>query len=62
MQLQLTSAEEELLCEILRQHQRELVLEISHADHLEFKLRLRARALVLEGLLDKLGISRLTAN
>ncbi len=62
MQLQLSVQEEELLAEILHQHQRELMLEISHSAHHEFKMRLRARAQLLEGLLDKLGVSRLTAN
>ncbi len=62
MQLQLTLAEEELLAEILRRHQRELMLEISHSDHHEFKLRLRARAQLLEDVLEKLGVSRLSAN
>ncbi len=62
MELQLTLPEQEFLVDVLRQHQRELMLEISHSDHLEFKLRLRARAELLEGLLDKVGASRLSAN
>ncbi len=62
MEFQLTLAEQEVLAEILRQHQRELMLEISHSDHHELKLRLRARAQFVEGLPDKLGISGLTAN
>jgi hypothetical protein len=62
MELKLNLDEQELLADILRHQQRELTLEISHADHYEFKQRLRARAQLLEDVLDKLGVSRLTAN
>jgi tRNA G26 N,N-dimethylase Trm1 len=62
MELRLTLDERQLLAEILRQHQRELSLEISHTDHHEFKTRLRARAQMLEEVLEKLGASQFAAN
>ena len=62
MELRLTVEEQQLLAEILRQHQRELSLEISHTDHHDFKARLRARAQTLEGVLEKLGVSQFAAN
>ncbi|MBZ5566364.1 MAG: hypothetical protein LAN64_00790 [Acidobacteriia bacterium] len=54
MEMHITAQEQELLAEVLRQHQRELLREISHADHHDFKLALRARARLLEELLKKL--------
>ena len=62
MELRLNLEEQQLLAEILRQHQRELSLEISHTDHHEFKIRLRDRQQVLEGVLEKLGVSQFAAN
>ncbi|HEX9119078.1 MAG TPA: hypothetical protein VF840_00910 [Terriglobales bacterium] len=62
MELQLTLQEEQLVAEVLRHYQRELRLEISHTDHHEFKSRLRERAQVLEGVLEKLGVSQFAAN
>lgn len=62
MELQLTLQEEQLIAEVLRQYQRELRLEISHTDHHEFKSKLRERAQVLEGVLEKLGVSQFAAN
>jgi hypothetical protein len=62
MELRLSVEEEQLLAEILRQYQRELSLEISHTDHHDFKVRLRARAQLLEGMLEKLGVSQFAAN
>ena len=56
MELHLTAQEQELLGEILRQHQRGLLLEISHAGHHDFKVALRDRARLLEGLLEKLDV------
>jgi mevalonate kinase len=62
MELRMTLEEQQLMAEILKQHQRELMLEISHTDHHEFKSRLRERARLLEGLLEKLGVSQFAAN
>jgi hypothetical protein len=62
MELRLTLEEERLLAEVLRQYQRELRLEISHTDHYEFKSKLRERAHLLEGVLEKLGVSQFAAN
>ncbi|MBZ5629154.1 MAG: hypothetical protein LAO06_09855 [Acidobacteriia bacterium] len=54
MELHITAQEKELLAEVLRQHQRELMLEISHAAHHDFKVALRDRARLLEELLKRL--------
>ena len=62
MELRLTLQEEQLVAEVLRQYQRELRLEISHTDHHEFKSKLRERAQLLEGVLEKLGVSQFAAN
>lgn len=62
MELRLTLQEEQLMAEVLRQYQRELRLEISHTDHHEFKSRLRQRAQLLEGILEKLGVAEFAAN
>ena len=60
MELQLTVEEQELLTEILEHYQRELLLEISHADHHDFKASLREREGMLESLLDKLRLVQLS--
>jgi hypothetical protein len=57
MELHITAPEHELLAEILQQHQRELLREIAHADHRDFKVALRDRARLLEVLLKKLEAS-----
>jgi hypothetical protein len=62
MELRLSLEEEHLVAEILRQYQRELALEIAHTDRHDFKTTLRHRALVLEGILEKLGVSQFIAN
>ncbi len=62
MELKLTVDEEQLVAEILRNHQRELRLEISHTDHQIFKSRLRERARLLEAVLEKLGVSQFSLN
>ena len=54
MELRLTEKEEELLREILPDHQKHLLHEINRADHHEFKTVLRNRCTVVEGLIDKL--------
>lgn len=56
MELHINSEEGKLLAEILHRYQRELLLEISHADHREFKEALRRRAQMLEGLLEKVVV------
>ncbi len=56
MELRLSPKEQELLAEILRHYQRELLLEISHANHREFKITLRQRAEILERLLEKVAV------
>jgi hypothetical protein len=61
MELQLNAEEQKLLAEILRQHQRELLLEISHADHHEFKVALRERERMLEEMLKKLYAGQMAA-
>ncbi len=55
MDLHITAQEQELLADVLRHCQRELLLEISHASHQEFKAGLRQREGLLEELLDKLA-------
>jgi hypothetical protein len=62
MELKLTVDEEQLVAEVLRHYQRELRFEISHTDHHELKSRLRERAQLLEGVLEKLGVSQFAAN
>lgn len=62
MELRLTLEQQQLIADVLRQHQRELMMEISHTDHRELKTRLRERARVLEDVLEKLGVSQFTAN
>lgn len=57
MDLQLTAEERELLAHILQEKHRELLKEIFHTDHHEFKRLLREREKVLEGILTKLGVS-----
>jgi hypothetical protein len=54
MELTLTSEELELLVRILEQHHRELLNEIWHTQHREFKLTLRKDEKVLESLLARL--------
>jgi hypothetical protein len=53
MELQLTVEEQEFLRDVLEHYQRELLLEISHAAHHDFKTALREREGLLEALLDK---------
>ena len=62
MELRLTVEEQQLLAEILSKHQRELMREIAHTDHHEFKSRLRERARLLEGVLEKLRVSQFAAH
>jgi hypothetical protein len=51
--LALNDEEKELVQEILEERQRTLLLEISHADHHNFKLALRKNAELLESVLKQ---------
>jgi hypothetical protein len=53
MEFHVTVAEQKLLVEVLEQYHRELLMEISHTDHHEFKLALRERARTVEALLER---------
>jgi vacuolar-type H+-ATPase subunit E/Vma4 len=55
MNLTLTTEEEELLRELLSEHQRELFREISRADHRDFKHNLQRQERLLESVLSKLS-------
>jgi hypothetical protein len=54
MELRLTDKEEELLRELLQEHEKHLLHEINKADHHEFKTGLRNRCTMVEGLIEKL--------
>jgi hypothetical protein len=54
MELRLTAEEEELLLNLLQEHQTHLLREIAKAHHHEFRDGLRHRCTVLEAMLDKL--------
>jgi hypothetical protein len=54
MELRLTKEEEELLLNLLQEHQTHLLREIAKAHHHEFRDGLRHRCTVLEAMLDKL--------
>jgi len=51
--LNLTEDERFLLQEILEEHHRTLMMEISHTDHSHFKMVLRKKAELLESLLSR---------
>jgi hypothetical protein len=53
MELQITPQEQSLLATILRERQRELLLEISRADLHDFRRTLQDREILLESLLRK---------
>jgi hypothetical protein len=58
MELILTTEEQQLLLDILEQRHRELLKEISHTDHREFKQTLRKNEKLLESILSHLrGVS-----
>ena len=59
MQLTLNTEEQELLLSILDQRHRELVKEIAHTDHREFKQGLRKDERLLDSLLISRKIARL---
>ncbi|MFZ0862420.1 MAG: hypothetical protein WB781_06660 [Candidatus Sulfotelmatobacter sp.] len=54
MELTLTTEEQQLLLDILEQRHRELLKEISHSDHHEFKQSLRKNEKLLESILSHL--------
>jgi len=55
MELTLNAEERELLLSILEQRHREMLKEIAHTDHREFKQGLRKNEKLLESLLGRLG-------
>lgn len=57
MELTLTSAERELLLEVLEEHHRELLREIARARHHEFKVALRMKEKLLESTVTKLNVA-----
>jgi hypothetical protein len=54
MELTLNTEEQELLVSILDQRHRELLKEIAHTDHREFKQGLRKNERLLDSLLSRL--------
>ena len=54
MELTLSTEEHQLLLDILEQRHRELLKEISHTDHHEFKQALRKNEKLLESILSRL--------
>lgn len=54
MVLELTHDEALFLREILEEHHRELLLELSHTDHKEFRQLLRKKENAVQALLSKL--------
>jgi hypothetical protein len=56
MELTLTVEERDLVLEILGQSHRELLREISHTDHHEFKLALRRKEKLLESVVNRLRV------
>jgi len=58
--LTLSDEERQLLREILEGRQRTLLREISRADHREFKVALQKKAELLESLLRRFMVHRLT--
>jgi len=56
MELTLTSAEREVLLEILKEQHRELFREIARTDHREFKSVLKNKETLLESVVNKLEV------
>ncbi len=56
MEMTLTSAEREVLLEILKEHHHELFREISRTDHREFKSVLKNKEKLLESIINKLEV------
>jgi hypothetical protein len=57
MQVELSNLEFDLIVEILQERQVALLREISKTDHFEFRRMLKTRAEILEGLLNKVGVT-----
>ncbi len=62
MELHITVQEQQLMFDILRHHQRELLLEIARASHHEFKTGLQERERLLERLLDKVAPAQMAGD
>ncbi len=58
VEVSLTASERELLLEILEARYRDLVREISRAEHHGFKLGLKDNAVLIESMLSKLRTAR----
>lgn len=58
MELALTSDERELLMEVLEEHHRGFLREISRTKHHEFKLALKSKERLLVSVIDKLRASQ----
>jgi len=58
MELTLSSAERELLMEMLEERHRELLREISRARHPEFKSALKNKEKLLESMVNKLKVTQ----
>ena len=56
MELRLNPEERNLLGCILDEHLRELLLQISHASHHDYKVELRKKAAIVEDLLSRLVV------
>lgn len=55
MELQLTREERALLLEILQEHHRDLLKEISHTGHPHFKFLLTKNEKLIEAMLEKVA-------
>ena len=58
MEVRLTATERELLLSILEERYRELLREISRAEHHGFKAALRDNAALVESMVGKLRVAR----
>jgi hypothetical protein len=54
MELRLTDKERELLLELLNEQQKHLLHQINKASHYDFKVALRERCTLLEGIQQRL--------
>ena len=61
MELTLTNEEEELLVHVLEQRHRDILKEISHTDHYEFKEILRKNDGLIESILTQLRENKVQA-
>jgi len=58
VEVSLTASERDLLLEILEERHRELLREISRAEHHDFKAELKGNATLIESMLSKLRTAR----